>query len=99
MYLLGEKLEEAVEEFLKANELNPTSGLVLVQKLYAEYRLGISKNDMSVAQMAINCLQNAITKFPNTPEGYMLLAQVCNLLFFIGLPSYLRQERYLSILN
>ncbi|XP_014285604.1 mitochondrial import receptor subunit TOM70 [Halyomorpha halys] len=78
MYLLGEKLEEAVEEFQKAIALHPTSGLVLVQKLYAEYRLGVSRNDSSIAQTAKKGLQNAINKFPNTPEGYMLLAQVYN---------------------
>lgn len=78
MYLLGDKVEEAVEEFQKAFTLHPTSGLVLVQKLYAEYRLGVSRNDTSLVQRAKKELQDAVIKFPNTPEGYMLLAQVYN---------------------
>nr|BAN21427.1 heat shock protein 70-interacting protein [Riptortus pedestris] len=78
MFLLGERLENAVSEFHKAAELNPNSGLVQVQKLYAEYRYGTTQQDARMVAKAKAGLHEAINKYPNTPEGYMLLAQVYN---------------------
>lgn len=78
MFLLGERLEDAVNEFQKAASLNPSSGLVHVQKLYAEYRYGTTRDDARLVNNAKIGLQEAVTKYPNTPEGYMLLAQIYN---------------------
>lgn len=93
MYLLGERLEEAVNEFKKASELNPDSGLVQVQKLYAEYRLGVTRENTALAAKARAGLQEAIKQYATTPEGYMLLAQVtfvCFLFLFLNETSIAR---------
>ena len=71
-----ERIEEAKEDFEKAAQLHPESGLIYVQKCYANYRYGTSKKDISLMAAAMADFQNAFEKFPDCSECYTLYAQV-----------------------
>ncbi|KAK3927906.1 Mitochondrial import receptor subunit TOM70 [Frankliniella fusca] len=78
MNLLLEKAEEAKQDFARAVELNPTFPIAYVQKCYIDYRFGSMTNGPSAFKNAQKAFEEAIQKFPDCQECYMLYAQVLN---------------------
>lgn len=76
MNLLLEKAEEAKKDFARAVELNPTFPIAYVQKCYIDYRFSSGANDPSAFKMAKKSFEEAIERFPDCTECYMLYAQV-----------------------
>ncbi|XP_014224412.1 mitochondrial import receptor subunit TOM70 [Trichogramma pretiosum] len=76
VHLLMEKVDEAKADFQKAVDLNPNFGVPYVQKCYADYRYGVSKNDMNLVNSAMTNFQKAFEKFPDCAECYTLYAQM-----------------------
>lgn len=76
MNLLLEKVEEAKRDFARAVDLNPTFPIAYVQKCYIDYRFNSGTNDPSAFKVAKKSFEEAIQKFPDCTECYMLYAQV-----------------------
>jgi len=77
--MLLDKPAEAMRDFAKAVALNDNFPIALVQKLYTDYRLAVSLGDASKMHCAMQAFEEAIRKFPDCPECYLLYAQVsCN---------------------
>ena len=76
VYMLLDKPAEAMRDFAKAVTLNDNFPIALVQKLYTDYRLAVSLGDASKMQAAMHAFEEAIRKFPDCPECYLLYAQV-----------------------
>lgn len=77
MNLLLDKAEEAMRDFARAVELNPTFPIAYVQKCYIDYRFHSGTNDPSAFKIAKKNFEEAIELFPDCTECYMLYAQVC----------------------
>lgn len=76
VYVLLEKLDEALADFNTAVELAPHMCSALVQKCYAEYRHAcLIQNQVSIYN-AIQATHRASDKFPNNIECYNILAQI-----------------------
>ncbi|XP_071957600.1 mitochondrial import receptor subunit TOM70-like [Antedon mediterranea] len=76
--LLLEKVDEAVKDFEKCNELNDDFGLAFAQHSYAKYRLSMLQQSPLQMQNAMQMLDTCTTKFPKCAEGFALLAQAQN---------------------
>ena len=76
MNLLLDKAEEAMRDFARAVELNPTFPIAYVQKCYIDYRYYSGTNDPSAFKLAKKSFEEAIQRFPDCTECYMLYAQV-----------------------
>lgn len=76
VYVLLEKLEEALEDFRKAVDLAPKLCSAYVQKCYAEYRYACVVQDQARLFDAVNATQKATELFPNNIESYNILAQI-----------------------
>lgn len=76
VFMLLDKPAEAMRDFAKAVALNDNFPIALVQKLYTDYRLAVSLGDASKMHSAMQAFEEAIGKFPNCPECYLLYAQV-----------------------
>lgn len=76
MNLLLEKAEEAKKDFARAVELNPTFPVAYVQKCYIDYRFNSEANSSAAFRTAKKSFEEAIQKFPDCTECYMLYAQV-----------------------
>lgn len=74
--MLLDKPTEAMSDFAKAVALNSNFPIALVQKLYTDYRLAVSLGDPAKMQSALDAFEEAIRKFPQCPECYLLYAQV-----------------------
>ncbi|XP_050308004.1 mitochondrial import receptor subunit TOM70 [Anthonomus grandis grandis] len=74
--LLMEKTEEARADFQKAVKLNPNFPIAVVQKCYTDYRHAMQSQDIGVLMKSLQDFREAILKFPNCPETYILFAQV-----------------------
>jgi len=76
VYILLERLEEAVREFGMAVKLSPEQGMTYIQKCYAEYRLAYVTQNQLALFTVMNDFNSAITKFPDCVESYSVMAQV-----------------------
>lgn len=76
VYLLVEKLEEAVEDFSKASMLLPKNPLTYVHKLYSEYRQAVTEQDNTKLFAKVEEFSEAIKEYPNCVEVYSLFAQI-----------------------
>lgn len=76
VYVLLEKLEEALADFNKAVELAPKLCSAYVQKCYAEYRYACTIQNQVQLYNAIQATQKAIEIFPTNIESYNILAQI-----------------------
>lgn len=76
VYILLERLEDAVKEFAMAVKLAPEQGMTYIQKCYAEYRLAFVNQNQVALFTVMNDFNNAITKFPDCVESYSVMAQV-----------------------
>jgi len=76
VYMLLDKPAEAMSDFAKAVALNSNFPIALGQKLYTDYRLAVSLGDAAKMQDAMQAFEEAIRKFPDCPECYLLYAQV-----------------------
>ena len=74
--MLLDKPAEAMSDFAKAVALNSNFPIALGQKLYTDYRLAVSLGDAAKMQDAMQAFEEAIRKFPDCPECYLLYAQV-----------------------
>lgn len=63
-------------DFDKAVVLNANFPIALVQKLYTDYRLAVSVGQADAIAQALGAFEDAITRFPDCPECYLLFAQV-----------------------
>lgn len=76
VFILLDKLDEALADFNTALELDPEMCSAVVQKCYAEYRHAISNQNQVQIYKAIQSTHRAIEKFPNNIECYNILAQI-----------------------
>lgn len=76
VFVLLEKLEEALADFHKAAILAPKLCSAYVQKCYAEYRYALAVQNQVQVYNAIQATQKAIDMFPNNIESYNILAQI-----------------------
>lgn len=76
VYVLLEKLEEAMADFTKAVILAPNLCSAYVQKCYAEYRYAVVNQNQVQIYNATQATQRALEKFPNNIESYNILAQI-----------------------
>lgn len=76
VYVLLEKLEEALADFNRAVELAPNLCSAYVQKCYADYRSACQNANQVQIYNAIQATQRATEKFPNNIECYNILAQI-----------------------
>lgn len=76
VFVLMEKLEEALADFNKAAILAPTLCSAYVQKCYAEYRYALAVQNQVQVYNAIQATQKAIEMFPKNIESYNILAQI-----------------------
>lgn len=76
VFILLEKLEEALADFNKAAILAPNLCSAYVQKCYAEYRYALAVQNQVQVYNAIQATQKAIEMFPKNIESYNILAQI-----------------------
>lgn len=76
VYVLLEKLDEAMADFNAAVELVPEMCSAVVQKCYAEYRYALEIQNQVQIYNAIQATHRAVEKFPNNVECYNILAQI-----------------------
>jgi import receptor subunit TOM70 len=76
VYLLSDKLDEALADFTKAVKESPGFGLAVVQQYYTVYREAASRRDLIGADQATKDLLAATKRFSDTFQGYLFLAQV-----------------------
>lgn len=76
VFVLLERLEEALADFNKAVILSPELCSAYVQKCYAEYRYALATQNQVQVYHAIQATQKAIEMFPNNTESYNILAQI-----------------------
>lgn len=76
VFVLLEKLDEALADFNKAVELAPNLCSAFVQKCYAEYRYACLIQNQVQIYNAIQATNRAIERFPNNIECYNILAQI-----------------------
>ncbi len=83
VYLLTDQVAEAVADFSKAVELNPTFPIAYVQKLYTDYRSATQRQDREAINNVINEFEKAVEQFPKCVETYALYAQVVKIKMFL----------------
>lgn len=76
VYILIERLEDAIADFEKACSLNPSSGIIEIHRCYASYRLALTNKDEYALRKVMDGFRNAIERFPDCVECYSLMAQV-----------------------
>lgn len=76
VYILIERLEEAIADFEKACSLCPSSGIIEIHRCYASYRLALNNKDEFALRKVMDGFRNAIERFPDCVECYSLMAQV-----------------------
>lgn len=76
VFILLEKLEEALADFTKAVILVPTLCSAVVQKCYAEYRYALAIQNQVQVYNAIQAAHATVEKFPKNIEAYNILAQI-----------------------
>lgn len=76
VYILAERLEEAINDFEKACKLCPNSGIMEIHRCYAIYRQAMQNKDEVALRKVIDGFRKAIERFPDCVECYSLMAQV-----------------------
>lgn len=76
VYVLLEKLDEALADFNTAVELVPHMCSALVQKCYAEYRHALLVQNQVQIYNAIQATHRATERFPENIECFNILAQI-----------------------
>lgn len=76
VYILIDRLGEAIADFEKACSLCPNSGIIEIHRCYATYRLALSNKDEYALRKVMDGFRNAIERFPDCVECYSLMAQV-----------------------
>lgn len=76
VYVLTERMEEAIGEFTRAFQLDPTQGSTYIQKCYSEYRLAFMQQNQAALIVAMSSFQDAVDRFPTCVECYSVMAQV-----------------------
>lgn len=76
VFILLEKLDEALADFNTACDLAPNMCSALVQKCYAEYRHACMVQNQVQIYNAIQATHRAVEKFPNNIECFNILAQI-----------------------
>lgn len=76
VYVLLDKLDEALADFTTAIELEPNMCSALVQKCYTEYRHACSIQNQVQIYRAIQATHRAAEQFPNNIECFNILAQI-----------------------
>ncbi|XP_053694473.1 mitochondrial import receptor subunit TOM70 [Sabethes cyaneus] len=76
VYILIERLAEAISDFEKACSLCPNSGMIAIHKCYANYRLAMVNKDEFALRKVMEGFRDAIDRFPDCVECYSLMAQV-----------------------
>lgn len=76
VYVLLEKLDEALADFNTAVELAPNMCSAVVQRCYAEYRHACMVQNQVQIYNAIQATHRAAEKFPNNIECFNILAQI-----------------------
>lgn len=76
VYILIERLTEAICDFEKASSLCPNSGIVEIHRCYASYRLALIDKDEFALRKVMESFRNTIERFPDCVECYSLMAQV-----------------------
>lgn len=76
VYVLTERLEEAVADFTRAHQLDAEQGMTYIQKCYSEYRLAFVQQNQAALIVAMSSFQEAVQRYPKCVECYSVMAQV-----------------------
>lgn len=76
VYILIERLSEAISDFEKASTLCPDSGIIEIHRCYASYRQALINKDEGALMKVMRAFREAIDRFPDCVECYSLMAQV-----------------------
>ncbi|XP_058817406.1 mitochondrial import receptor subunit TOM70 [Topomyia yanbarensis] len=76
VFILIERLSEAISDFAKACLLCPNSGIIAIHKCYASYRQAMINKDEYALRKVMEGFRDAIERFPDCVECYSLMAQV-----------------------
>ncbi|XP_058454079.1 mitochondrial import receptor subunit TOM70 [Malaya genurostris] len=76
VFILIERLTEAIQDFEKACSLCPNSGIIAIHKCYASYRQALINKDEFALRKVMEGFRDAIDRFPDCVECYSLMAQV-----------------------
>lgn len=76
VYVLTERLEEAVADFTRAHQLDSEQGMTYIQKCYSEYRLAFVQQNQAALIVAMSSFQEAVQRYPKCVECYSVMAQV-----------------------
>lgn len=76
VFILIERLAEAISDFEKASTLCPNSGIIEIHRCYASYRLALINKDEFALRKVMDGFRDAIERFPTCVECYSLMAQV-----------------------
>lgn len=76
VYILIDRLPEAISDFEKACNLSPNSGIIEIHRCYASYRQALNNKDEFALRKVMTGFRNAIDRFPDCVECYSLMAQV-----------------------
>lgn len=76
VYILLEKMDEALNDFVQATELAPDFASSHIQKCYVDYRHAVLVQDHMQIYKAIQATHRVADKFPDNVEIYNILAQI-----------------------
>uniref|UniRef100_A0A1B0DDC5 Mitochondrial import receptor subunit TOM70 n=1 Tax=Phlebotomus papatasi TaxID=29031 RepID=A0A1B0DDC5_PHLPP len=76
MYVLLQRLQEAVEDFQKTIDMVPDFGMAYVQKLYVEYRTALMEDNPMKSFHLLEKFRDAMERFPKCVECYSIMAQI-----------------------
>lgn len=76
IYLLAEKIDEALEDLEKCCSLAPDFPSAISQRLYVTYRIAFRSEDYERIKELLKGFEDALAQFPTSTEVYSLYAQM-----------------------
>ncbi|XP_058125293.1 mitochondrial import receptor subunit TOM70 [Anopheles ziemanni] len=76
VYILMDRLNEAITDFEQATKLCPTSGIIATHLCYASYRLALMNKDEQGVQRVLKRFYDVLDQFSDCVECYSIMAQV-----------------------
>uniref|UniRef100_T1IZN4 Mitochondrial import receptor subunit TOM70 n=1 Tax=Strigamia maritima TaxID=126957 RepID=T1IZN4_STRMM len=74
--LMMDNMQNALQDFSRAVELNPSFPIAYVQKCYADCRNAFLQRNIEGVQKGIDVFEDALKRFPTCVEAYALYGQV-----------------------
>uniref|UniRef100_A0A1L8DVS1 Putative translocase of outer mitochondrial membrane complex subunit n=1 Tax=Nyssomyia neivai TaxID=330878 RepID=A0A1L8DVS1_9DIPT len=76
MYVLLQRLDDAIADFQRTIDAVPDFGMAHVQKLYVEYRNAIMEQNPMKSFQLLEKFRDAMERFPKCVECYSIMAQI-----------------------